>query len=214
MPGVVRERETRRIFGVEQKPNGTLLRVEDFFGHEQYGIESNRVLSADYRPGDEVLIVDGVHDARSSVLLVDDEARTVLVTSLESPKGGWRLEYGAPLPKEEIPSSPGLFPPGGCYLQKLDPPGTPHYYWGRVHKEWDIAVRRYHRRFPGEPPSDRPGAALGSRRSHRGRRIARVPRRRWHRRRETPRRRSRPLTAGRSCRRCRDRARRWWFVVY
>ena len=37
-PNVVRERETRRIVSIEPQDDGVLLRVEDFFGHEQYGI--------------------------------------------------------------------------------------------------------------------------------------------------------------------------------
>ena len=32
---------------------------------------------------------------------------------------------------------PGLFPPGGCYLRKFNPVGTPCFYWGRLDKEWD-----------------------------------------------------------------------------
>ena len=39
---------------------GVRLRVEDFFGHQQYGIPSGRPVSEDYHAGDEVLIADGV----------------------------------------------------------------------------------------------------------------------------------------------------------
>src|SRR5207247_7182282 len=42
LPNLVRERETRRITAIEAAPDGATLRVEDFFGHEQYGIESGR----------------------------------------------------------------------------------------------------------------------------------------------------------------------------
>ena len=52
-----------------------------------------------------------------------------------------------PLPTEEDPRAPGLFPAGGCYLRKHRPVGTPHYYWGRLDNEWDIAVRQFHRRI-------------------------------------------------------------------
>ena len=63
-PNVVRERETRRIVAIEQRSDGMLLRVEDFFGHAQYGIATGRLLADDYHPGDEVLIADGVNAAR------------------------------------------------------------------------------------------------------------------------------------------------------
>src|SRR5262249_47777832 len=65
LPNVVRERETRRIAAIDKDPDGSLLRVEDFFGHEQYGIESNRPLSSDYHVGDEVLIADGINHSRA-----------------------------------------------------------------------------------------------------------------------------------------------------
>lgn len=148
-PNLVRERETRRIRAMEPHENGTLLRVEDFFGHEQYGIESNRPLAGDYHAGDEVLVADGVSDARAKVLRVVSDTpaeRWLLVTRIEPPAGGWKLEYARPLPQQEDPHAPGLFPPGGCYLRKFLPAGTPHYYWGRVDREWDIATR-YGRRL-------------------------------------------------------------------
>lgn len=156
LPGIVRERETRRIVAVAERPEGTQLRVEDLFGHEQYGIPANRPLSEDYHAKDEVLIADGVHDARATVLATDDQAHTVLVKRVPAPKGGWLMEYTAPLPKQEDPNAPGLFPPGGCYLLKFKPSGTPCYYWGRLDKEWDIAHRRFgHRLMPNI--ADAPG---------------------------------------------------------
>jgi hypothetical protein len=127
-PNIVRERETRRITKIETSEEGTVLHVEDFFGHEQYGIKSNRPLSPDYHPGDEVLIADGKSDARAKVISADDKTRTVRVTPFEEPKRGWLIEYPTPLPKKENPLMPGLFPTGGCYLRKFNPSGTPHYY--------------------------------------------------------------------------------------
>ncbi|MEJ2702485.1 MAG: Ig-like domain-containing protein [Sedimentisphaerales bacterium] len=159
-PNVVRERETRRIIAMDKHDEGILLRVEDFFGHEQYGIASNRPLSEDYHPGDEVLIADGVSDAKAQVLaVVGDDAgvKSVLVTSFKTPADGWKIEYSQPLPEKENPDAPGLFPPGGCYLTKLRPAGTPHYYWGRLDKEWDIAHRQFGRRLVvnfAEAPGD------------------------------------------------------------
>lgn len=150
LPNIVRERETRRIAAIEKSDNGILLRVEDFFGHEQYGIVSNRPLAGDYHPGDEVLIADGVSDARAKVIrIVDDSGpiKTLLVTSFKNPAGGWRIQYAKPLPTKEDLNWPGLFPSGGCYLRKFDPAGTPHYYWGRLDKEWDIHQRQFGRRI-------------------------------------------------------------------
>jgi Glycosyl hydrolases family 39 len=146
-PNIVRERETRRIRAIDEHADGNLLHAEDFFGHEQYGIESNRPLSADYHAGDEVLVADGVNYSRAKVVKADDEARTVLVTGLSTPKDGWKLAYAGPLPRKEDPNAPGLFPPGGCYLRKFNPSGTPAYYWGRLDFEWDLDHRRFHRRL-------------------------------------------------------------------
>ncbi len=160
LPNIVRERETRRIASMEKLKEGILLRVEDFFGHEQYGIASGRPLSGDYSAGDEVLISDGLSDARAKVLAVakdDANEKSLLVTSFKIPEGGWKIDYAGPLPKEENPNQPGLFPPGGCYLIKLRPAGTPHYYWGRLDKEWDIAHGRFKRRLVvnfAEAPGD------------------------------------------------------------
>ena len=142
-PNVVRERETRRIVTIERQDAGMLLRVEDFFGHEQYGIAAGRSLAEDYHPGDEVLIADGVSDVQAKVLnIVVNSAteRAVLVSSFSTPAAGWKIEYARRLPTAEDPNAPGLFPYGGCYLQKLRPAGTPCYYWGRLDKEWDIAA--------------------------------------------------------------------------
>ncbi|MCR4415903.1 MAG: hypothetical protein NUV77_26105 [Thermoguttaceae bacterium] len=147
LPNVVRERETRRIAAMEKHPDGVLLRVEDFFGHPQYGIPSDRPPSADYHPGDEVLIADGVHDARAKVVRTDDRQRTVLVTAFDTPAGGWKIAYAGPLNRTEDPNAPGLFPPGGCYLRKFRPSGTPMYYWGRLDREWDLAHRQFQRRL-------------------------------------------------------------------
>lgn len=147
LPNVVRERETRRIVRMSEQEDGLLLKVEDFFGHEQYGIAPNRPLSEDYHPGEEVLIADGTHDARAKVLATDDAAGTVRVTRVNTPKGGWLLEYAAPPPTKEDPNMPGLFALGGCYLRKFKPAGTPCYYWGRLDHEWDLAYRRFGRRL-------------------------------------------------------------------
>ena len=150
LPNIVREQETRRIAAIDKTDNGILLRVEDFFGHEQYGIGSNRPLAGDYHPGDEILIADGVSDARAKVVEVVNDAiplKTLLVTAFTNPAVGWKIDYAKPLPTKEDPNWPGLFPSGGCYLRKFAPAGTPHYYWGRLDKEWDIHQRQFGRRI-------------------------------------------------------------------
>jgi hypothetical protein len=148
VPNIVRERETRRITALADRPDGILLHLEDVFGHEQYGIPAGKPLSDDYHPGDEVLIADGIHDAQTRVNSVNDTAGTVAVEAVPSPPGGWKIAYeDAFLPRRENPDAPGLFPPGGCYLRKLRPPGTAHFYWGRLDKEWDLVHRRYGRRL-------------------------------------------------------------------
>src|SRR5262249_38109916 len=110
LPNIVRERETRRIAAITDSPNGLLLRIEDFFGHRQYGIPANRPVSDDYHPGDEILVCDGVNTARAKVVKVDDKAKAVLVSRMEAPKGGWKLDYLDKLPTTEDPNAPGLFP--------------------------------------------------------------------------------------------------------
>ena len=147
LPNIVRERETRRITAIEPRDGSVVLRVEDVFGHQQYGIPAGRPVAEDYHPGDEVLIADGVHDARTRVISVDGTASSVTVAPIASPTGGWKIAYEGPLPVREDPDAPGLFPPGGCYLRKFNPHGTPCYYWGRLDKEWDLAHRKYGRRL-------------------------------------------------------------------
>lgn len=147
LPNVVLERETRRIKSMRSARGRSILQLEDVFGHEQYGIPSHRPLTTDYHPGDEVLVADGLHDARSRVIAVDDALKLVSIAAISEPQGGWKLAYDGPLPTRENPDAPGLFAPGGCYLRKYSPVGTPHYYWGRLDKEWDLAVRRYGRRL-------------------------------------------------------------------
>jgi hypothetical protein len=147
LPNIVRERETRRIAAIESRASDTLLRVEDFFGHEQYGIPGGRHVSEDYHPGDLVLIADGVHDVRATVIAADDQAGTVVVSKMSAPAGGWKTAYDGPLPQREDPDAPGLFAPGGCYLRKLQPHGTPCYYWGRLDKESDVVYKRGGRRL-------------------------------------------------------------------
>jgi hypothetical protein len=147
LPNIVRERETRRITAIDMQKRGAVLHVEDVFGHAQYDISTGRSVAEDYHLGDTVLIADGIIDAQASVVAVDNTARTVAVSSSARLPAGWKTAYDRPLPERENPDAPGLFPPGGCYLRKFSPPGTPRYYWGRLDKEWDLAHRKYGRRI-------------------------------------------------------------------
>jgi len=147
LPNIVREKETRRITEMEELTGkGLLLHLEDFFGHQQYGIPSGRPVSADYHPGYIVLVADGTNYELSEVLAVDDTAGTVLISPIAGPAGGWRLDYPAAPSTVENPDMPGLFAPGATYLRRFDPHGTAVYYWERVNKEWDMVVTRYGRR--------------------------------------------------------------------
>lgn len=155
LPNIVRERETRRIAAMEPVSGGTRLKLEEVFGCQQCGIPAGRPVSDDYHAGDEVLIADGIHDARAKVLSADSGSRTVIVTSFPTPGDGWKIAYDGPLPNREAPDAPGLFPAGGCYLRKYNPVGTPCYYWGRLDKEWDLAHRDGRRVMPNF--ADAPG---------------------------------------------------------
>jgi hypothetical protein len=155
LPNIVRERETRRITAMEPVLGGIRLRLENFFGHEQYGIPTGRPVGEDYHPGEEVLVADGYHSARTKVVAADGAAGTVTVGQIETPADGWKIAYSGPLPTREDPDAPGLFPSGGCYLRKYDPSGTACYYWGRLDKEWDLARRCGRRLMPNF--ADAPG---------------------------------------------------------
>ena len=141
-PNIVRELETRRIVKIDEKENGMLLSLTDFFGHEQYGITSNRALSLDYHPGNEVQITDANICVITKVISVDDLARTVLVEKYTT-KADFAIEYLEPLPEKAPENLPGLFPNGGTYLKKFNPTGTPRYYWDRLNFSWDVMVKEY-----------------------------------------------------------------------
>jgi hypothetical protein len=146
-PQIMREQETRHITSIEDISGAAVLTLEDFFGHQQYGIVSDRPLSADYHAGDVVLVADDQQSSQATVQAVNDANHTVQVSPLAYPAGTWLLDYDEPLPTEEDPRKPGLFPTGGCYLRKFNPVGTPKYFWGRLDTEWDLAVFTYGRRM-------------------------------------------------------------------
>lgn len=165
MPNVVRELETRRITALEETSGGVALRVEDFFGHEQYGIPSGRPVGDDYAPGQEVLVADSDRSSTATVVSVDSATSTVVVAGLSVPASDFRTSYTAPLPEREDPNAPGLFPRGGCYLLRSRPAGTPRYFWKRFDQEYDLTIGTLGRRqvvsfceAPGDLSRDgRPG---------------------------------------------------------
>ena len=150
-PGLVRELETRNIVALSRTEEGVELTLEDFFGHEQYGIASNRPLHKDYKPEDLVLIADGRNSVQVRVIrLLDNEGdnrQHLLVTPFNDPTEGWEFEDPQARILEEIAGVPGNFPLGGCYLRKLQPAGTPQFYWERLDQEWDIAHQVHGRRI-------------------------------------------------------------------
>ncbi len=154
-PNIVRERETRRVVELVQLDEALVVRVEDVFGCEQYGVPPDRPLAADYQPGYEVIVADRDHAVRTRVLGVDEQRRLVRLEPVELPKGGFRIEYSAPPPEQEDPDAPGRFAGGGTYLRRLRPPGTPVYFWQRLDAEYDKACRLGQRiivNFVGAPP--------------------------------------------------------------
>ena len=121
LPNIVRERETRRIAAIEPREGSVLLRVEDFFGHEQYGIPSGRSVAEDYHAGDEVLIADGVHDARTNSPRRRRRGRHGDRRPLPDPAR--RLEdrlRRRRSPSGEDPDAPGLF-----RTRRMRPPQVP-----------------------------------------------------------------------------------------
>ncbi len=147
LPNIVRELETRRVVEMEWLADGTWLRLEDFFGHEQYGIPSARPTHRDYQVGDTVLISDGVKSAQARVRTVARDSNSLLITSLPGDASNWKLAYDSPLPSVDDPNAPGLFAFGGIHLLRQSPPGTPYFYWDRLDREWDLAHQVFHRRL-------------------------------------------------------------------
>jgi hypothetical protein len=147
LPNLVRERETRRVRRMQVEGDRVGLLLEDFFGHEQYGIQSHRPLAPDYHVGDEVLIYDPQRTARTRVVEVDDAARTLWVAAFQPPPTAWDLAYTQPPATEAHPHTPGLFASGGCHVCKFSPPGTAAYYWERLDQEYDLACGRFGQRL-------------------------------------------------------------------
>ncbi len=145
-PNPVRERETRRIVAISDQGQATLLQIADLPEGPLYGIPPGRPLSEDYHPGDLVTVADREKYEITEVLSVDDRKRTVKVRKLATPPGAWILDYPGSHPADN-PDTPDNFTLPLCYLRKLNPAGTPVYYWRRIDDEWDLVHGTYGRRL-------------------------------------------------------------------
>lgn len=144
-PNLVRERETRRVTRVQNFSGQTYLGVIDIEEGPLYGIPPGRPLSLDYHPGDVVTLADREKYEIATVVAVDDATGTVALTPLATPPGAWILDYPGSHPADN-PETPDNFTLPLCYLRKLDPVGTPVYYWTRLDHEWDLVHGQLGRR--------------------------------------------------------------------
>jgi hypothetical protein len=158
-PNFVRERETRRVVAIEPEmveAAGTLqgefttwrVQVEALPEAELYGIAADRPLAPDHSIGSKVLLADETRSRTALVQSVDEAARIVVVHPSD----------GAPLPAEWRKPPPPAFPPddprtpanfarGLVRLLRLDPPGTPAFWFGRIDHQWDLVHARFGRRL-------------------------------------------------------------------
>ena len=101
LPNIVRERETRRIAAIERRARRASCSASRTSSATSSTASppAGRV-DEDYHPGDEVLIADGVHDARTKVLAADGAAGTVTVAAVRDPARRLedRLRRAAPRP--------------------------------------------------------------------------------------------------------------------
>ncbi len=145
-PNLVREKETRQIKHVSDTDNLTILTIEDFYGHLQYGIESNRPPSADYKKDDTILIADRAKSETAQIVHVNDKDNTITITKLKHPANSWVLDYPGSTPID-FPETPGHFGLPRCYLRKFKPSGTPVYFWDRINAEMDLIHKEFGRRL-------------------------------------------------------------------
>lgn len=145
-PNPVRERETRRVVEMTSTLAETTLTVTDLEEGPLYGIAPGRPLSEDYHPGDVVTVADREKSEATRVRRVDDVAGTVTVDRVLVPPEFWILDYDGSHPPDN-PDTPDNFTLPLCYLRKLDPVGTPVYYWSRIDDEWDIVHGEHGRRL-------------------------------------------------------------------
>src|SRR5262245_5300911 len=145
-PNPVRERETRRVVGVENKGQRTLLTLVDLPEGPLYGIAPNRPLGGDFHAGDLVTVADREKFEIAQVVSVDDNQGTIKISQLLNPPATWILDYPGSHPADN-PRTPDNFTLPLCYLRKYSPVGTPLYYWSRIDDEWDIVHGQHGRRL-------------------------------------------------------------------
>lgn len=145
-PNPVREMETRQIVAIENKGPRTELTVVDLEEAPLYGIPPNRPLSDDYHAGDIVALADREKYELAVVQSVDDNKGVVKLDPITTPPELWILDYEGSHPSDN-PETPDNFTLPLCYLYKMDPVGTPVYYWGRIDDEWDIVHGQHGRRL-------------------------------------------------------------------
>ena len=145
-PNLVREQETRQIRRVLDVGQYTLLRLGDLEEGPLYGIAPDRPLTADYLPGDLVTLGDREKFESARVIQVAEGAKIVVLERLDTAAQDWILDYPGSHPPD-LPETPDNFTLPLCYLRKLEPPGTPVYYWDRVDDEWDIVHGQHGRRL-------------------------------------------------------------------
>jgi hypothetical protein len=145
-PNPVRERETRRIVGVRNQGNRTLLTVADLEEGPLYGIPPGRPLGEDFHAGDRVTVADREKYEVAEVIAVDEQNGVVKVKQMLTPPSAWILDYPNSHPADN-PRTPDNFTLPLCYLRKRDPVGTPVYYWTRIDDEWDIVHAGHGRRL-------------------------------------------------------------------
>lgn len=144
-PNPVRERETRRVVGVRNQGQRTILTVADLPEGPLYGIAANRPLGDDYHAGDLVTVADRQKFEVAEVVSVDEAKREVKVVQMATLPGSWILEYAGSHPADN-PATPDNFTLPLCYLRKYAPIGTPVYYWSRIDDEWDLVHGQHGRR--------------------------------------------------------------------
>jgi hypothetical protein len=158
-PNFVRERETRRVDAIDaidtaagdaREVDGTLWRVhvEALPEAALYGIAADRPLAPDHPIGSKVLLADEARSLTAEVVAVDEAARvvTVRVARDATLQDAWRAPPPIAFPPDD-PRTPAHFARGLLRLLRLDPSGTPAFWFARIDHQWDLVHLRFGRRL-------------------------------------------------------------------